>query len=133
LKKFIILTLLICSPTCFSDTAYINEIPDFTQTNIKGKNSGNGQQYCAPTAVSNSIIWLSHNENKQLNLIRKLASKSYMNTNLKNGTGTTGLLRGVEKIAQELFGSYQLLEYKGWRKHPKSYSKGVKIPNIKRI
>jgi hypothetical protein len=104
MRKLISLSLLICSPACFSGTAYVNEIPDFTQTNVKGSSSGKGQQYCAPVAVSNSIIWLSHNGNEQLNLIHKLASKPYMNTSLKNGTGTTGVLRGVEKISKELFG-----------------------------
>ena len=113
-----------------SGSLYKNDIPDFTQTNIVGKNSGNGQQYCAPVAVSNSIAWLSNKKTQQVKLINKLASKQYMNTSLNNGTGTAGVLRGVDKIANELFKNYSYLKYEGWRVHPKKYSTGVKIPNI---
>lgn len=121
--------LILCFPLiAFSNTFYINEIPDFLQTNVKGKSSGNGQQYCAPVAVSNSLMWLNNKTDGQLSLIKKLASQKYMNTSKKNGTGTTGLLKTVSKISKELFGGYHLLEYQGWRKHPKKYSKGVKIP-----
>ena len=123
-----LLLLLFLPLVTFSNTLYINEIPDFLQTSVKGGNSGNGQQYCAPAAVSNSLFWLNNKTDGQLSLIKKLASKKYMNTSLRNSTGTTGLLRGVSKISKELFGGYRLLEYQGWRKHPKKYSKGVKIP-----
>ena len=125
-----LLTILVLPQIVYGNSAYINEIPDFTQTDIRGTNSGHGQQYCAPVAVSNSLMWLSKKSSGQLDLIKKLASKKYMNTSLINGTGTTGVLNGVDKIAVELFGGYSKLEYQGWRKHPKIYSMGVKIPKI---
>jgi len=127
-----ILSIVTC-PVCFGDTSFADKIPDFTQTDVTGIGSGDGQQYCAPVAISNSIVWLNKNDSQQLELVNKLASKQYMNTSLKNGTGTTGVLRGVEKISTELFGGYKKLEYEGWRKHPKSYSSGVKVPNIKKV
>ena len=129
----IFLIIIVFSSSCFSSTSYLDEIPDFTQTNVKVGNTGSGQQYCAPVAVSNSLVWLANNKNEQIQFITKLASKKYMNTSLKNGTGTTGVLRGVEKISKELFDGYKVLEYEGWRKHPKSYSNGIKVPIIKRI
>ena len=92
-------------------TEFANQIPDFTQTDIRGSYYGNGQQFCAPVAVSNSIMWLADRSNGQIELIKKLASSSYMNTSLQNGTGTTGVLNGVDRIAHELFGSYKRLEY----------------------
>ncbi len=128
-----LIIVLALSPLCFAGTSYINEIPDFTQTDIRGNKSGNGQQYCGPVAVSNSIIWLNKNKGDQIQLIHKLASKDYMNTSLKNGTGTSGIIRGVEKITGELFDGYKILEYEGWRKHPEKNSSGVKIPSINRI
>ncbi|MFK8028815.1 MAG: hypothetical protein AB8G18_01130 [Gammaproteobacteria bacterium] len=116
-----------------SEMPFIHDIPDFTQTHVIGKSRGNGQQYCAPTAVSNSLVWMSGGEISQLALIKKLASKRYMNTSLKNGTGTTGVLRGVERISEELFGRYKELTYEGWRVHPKSYSSGLKRPDIAKM
>ncbi len=124
-----LLTILVLPQIVYGNSAYINEIPDFTQTDVRGNNSGNGQQYCAPVAVSNSLMWLSKKSTGQLQLIKKLASKKYMNTGMR-GTGTTGVLNGVNKIAVELFGGYSKLEYQGWRKHPEKYSRGVKIPEI---
>ena len=118
------------SQVVHSNYEYINEIPDFTQTDVRGNNTGNGQQYCGPVAVSNSLMWLSDERTDQLELIKKLASKRYMNTSLKNGTGTTGVLKGVDKIAKEWFGGYSKLEYQGWRKHPKKFSTGLKVPEI---
>lgn len=132
-KLFFFKIIVLSSSSCFGSTSYENEIPDFTQTNVTASNTGNGQQYCAPVAVSNSIVWLANSKNEQIHFITKLASKKYMNTSLKNGTGTTGVLRGVEKISKELFGGYKVLEYEGWRKHPESYSNGIKVPRIKRI
>jgi len=132
-KKVVFTIAITYSHACFSGSSYISQIPDFTQTDVQGEASGNGQQYFAPVAVSNSILWLSNDGGQQLDLIKKLASKKYMNTSLKNGTGTTGVLRGVDRIAEELFGSYSELEYEGWRKHPKSYSSGVKVPDIEKI
>ena len=132
MKQLIVLFITVFPSICLSSSQYINEIADFTQTDVKGKNSGNGQQYCAPVAVSNSLVWLG-DQKDQLSLIRKLASKQYMNTSLKNGTGTTGVLRGVERISKALFGGYEYLEYEGWRKHPTSYSRGVKRPDIERL
>jgi hypothetical protein len=134
LKIVILLYVALFLPAVsFGGSSYINVIPDFTQTDIKGKSSGNGKQYCAPVAVSNSLAWMSGKENQQLRLITRLASRQYMNTSLKNGTGTSGVLRGVDKVAKELFGGYKTLDYQGWRKHPESYSSGSKVPDIDRI
>ncbi|MES9851035.1 MAG: hypothetical protein ABW170_04300 [Candidatus Thiodiazotropha sp. L084R] len=128
-----LIVVLFLPVVCFGENRFINEIPDFTQTDVKEINSGNGQQYCAPVAVSNSIAWMSGTENKQLRLITRLASTNYMNTSLRNGTGTSGVLRGVDKISRELFGGFKTLIYQGWRKHPKSYSSGKIVPDISKL
>lgn len=128
-----IMFLLLYPVTALADLVYINQIADFTQTDVTFAGSGNGQQFCAPVAVSNSLVWLSGNELEQVELISTLATRDYMNTSLNNGTGTTGVLRGVDKISKELFGGYAVLEYQGWRKHPSQYSTGIKRPDVTRL
>ena len=32
------------------------DVPDYTQTDVRGAGSGNGQQYCAPVAVSSRSL-----------------------------------------------------------------------------
>lgn len=129
----ILFVFCLCSPWCHATTAFINKIPDITQTQVKGSKTGNGRQYCAPVAVANSLAWMSGRTPQSMAMIRKLGSSQYMNTSLKNGTGTSGVLRGVNKLALEIFGGYKILEYEGWRKHPASYSTGIKLPNLKRL
>ena len=105
-------------------------IPDFTQTTVRGAAHGNGQQFCAPAAVSNSLVWLQPSTVEQKQLVLRLASADYMNTSLKNGTGTSGVLRGVDRYIKETLGSYRQLAYQGWRKHPSRFSTGVRVPTL---
>ena len=128
MKHLFILFILFFSTFNSASARYYKDIPDFTQTNVTGAASGNGQQYCAPVAVSNSLIWLNGNHGDQLQLVHRLASKPFMNTSLKNGTGVSGVTRGVAKISKELFRGYKRLEYEGWKKHPKQYSTGARYP-----
>lgn len=134
MKLLFLYVLILLLPTQgFADDMFIHDIPDFTQTDIAAKKAGGGWQYCAPVAVSNSLSWMSGNVGGQRGLIEKLASPGYMSTSLKNGTSPSGVIRGVDRIATELFGGYRILEYQGWRPHPVGFSKGVAIPEIKRI
>ncbi|MGL1958357.1 MAG: hypothetical protein OCD00_13680 [Colwellia sp.] len=133
MKILLLIIACLAHNLCVANSSYINDIPDFTQTDIVGSKSGHGQQYCAPVSVSNSLVWLSRNQIQQKALIHKLASKSYMNTSLKNGTGTSGVLVGVSKVSKEIFGGYRHLEYQGWRKHPSEYSNDTKHPQIEKI
>ena len=122
--------LLLNAPTVIAASRFIDDIPDFTQTEVKGAAYGNGQQFCAPAAVSNSLAWLLHGQADQERLVTLLASEGYMNTSLKNGTGTSGVLRGVDRYASEAFGGYRTLSYQGWRKHPGSFSAGTRVPTL---
>lgn len=132
-KLFSLISGLLATLACHASDMFINQIPDYTQTDIRGMEAGDGQQYCGPVAISNSIYWLSKKRGNQEQLIRKLASKPYMNTSLKNGTGVTGIIRGIAMISKVLFGGYKVLEYEGWRKHPKRYSTGINIPSETRL
>ena len=127
----VVLTALLFSPLAESgDSRYLSDIPDFTQTEVVGSAHGNGQQYCAPAAVSNSLIWLSGKSIEQKQLVTMLASDRYMNTDVKIGTGTSELLRGVDRYVKEEFGGYQVLLYQGWRKHPSDHSTNLRVPAL---
>ena len=93
------------------NTAYINEIPDFTQSRITGWQYGHGSEYCAPVAVSNSLMWLTNFGSEQAGLAKLLASGRYMNTDIWKGTTTSDLLRGVDAIARDLIGGYVSLHW----------------------
>ena len=129
----LVIVSVFLSSTSHATTNYANQIPDFTQTDLQGSHIGDGQQFCGPVAVSNSIVWLSNFKGEQVKLIEKLASPGYMNTSLQNGTGTAGLMNGIDRIARELFKSYKRLEYQGWRKHPKRFSSAIKTPQLEWI
>ena len=125
------LLVLACLPaTAMAETRYFANVPDFTQTEVQGKAFGNGQQFCAPAAVSNSLLWLGADAASQKDLVELLASPSYMNTNLKIGTGTSELLHGVDRFVREEFGDYETLTYQGWRKHPGQFSDNNKVPTL---
>jgi hypothetical protein len=130
--KFILLLPVFLSSSLWaaSNTAYINEIPDLTQSEIRGWQHGRGAQYCAPVAVSNSFYWLSAMRGDQKSLVKALASAKYMNTDNARGTTTAQLLHGVDAMAIDLFGGYQKLEYQGWKWHPRRFASGQKVPEL---
>ncbi len=66
----------------------------------------------------------------QADLVKALASRRYMNTDVSRGTKTTNLLNGVHAIAIDMFGAYQSLAYQGWKPHPARYSSGITTPDI---
>ncbi|HTF94825.1 MAG TPA: C39 family peptidase [Cellvibrio sp.] len=110
---------------------FYNEIPDLTQTLASAGFAGDGQQFCAPVSISNSIVWLEGNkeEKYQIDLVKKLASTSYMNTNT-NGTNVHGVTQGVHKYAIERWGGYKTLEYSGWSKAPAKFRSNLEKPTL---
>lgn len=114
------------------DAAFYNEIPDLLQTLESADFAGDGQQFCAPVAVSNSLVWFEKNKDQQyqINLVKKLSSSSYMNTNTKNGTNVFGVTQGVHKYATERWGGYKTLEYSGWSKAPSQFRSQLPKPTL---
>ncbi|MEJ2609083.1 MAG: hypothetical protein P8179_03125 [Candidatus Thiodiazotropha sp.] len=115
-----------------SRNSFYNEIPDLLQTKKSANFAGGGKQFCGPVAVSNSLVWLENvqDESHQIELVHKLSSSEYMNTSAENGTGTGGLIRGIDKYVTEVFGRYRKLEYSGWKKCPNKYHSIIKIPTL---
>ena len=73
---------------------YFADIPDFPQQNPDSAFEAGGVTYCAPVAVSNSLVWLKGNTDRdyQRLLIKKLASQTYMSTSPYSGTSPSGVL-----------------------------------------
>lgn len=102
-------------------TVILRSIPDLTQTIDGAGFAGGGSQFCAPVAVSNSLVWLEGRQREQryqIELVKELASKEFMNTSTVDGTGTSELIRGVLKYAQQKWPNFNRLEYSGWRYCP---------------
>lgn len=119
------------SQTTQSESFY-NEIPDLLQTLNSAGFAGDGQQFCAPVAVSNSLVWLEGNKDEQyqISLVHKLSSSAYMNTNTKNGTSVYEVTEGVHKYATERWGRYKTLQYSGWRKVPMQFRSKQQQPTL---
>lgn len=116
----------------YNDAHFYNEIPDLLQTFASANFAGDGQQFCAPVAVSNSLVWFENNKNQeyQIDLVKKLSSSNYMNTNIKNGTNVFGVIRGVHKYAIERWNGYKTLEYSGWSKAPEEFRSHLEKPTL---
>lgn len=112
--------------------SFYNEIPDLLQTLNAAGFAGDGQQFCGPVAVSNSLVWLEGNkdESYQIDLVHKLSSPTYMNTSTINGTDIFGVTQGVHKYAMERWGKYKTLEYSGWSKSPAQFRSNLKKPTL---
>lgn len=112
--------------------SFISEIPDLLQTLNDAEFTGDGQQFCAPVSVSNSLVWLEGNREQsyQIALVKKLASSEYMNTSEKNGTDVMGVIHGVNKYALERWGNFKTLEYSGWRPSPAAFKSQQKTPTV---
>src|SRR5690606_23407532 len=108
------------------------EIPDLLQTLESANFAGGGREFCAPVAVSNSLVWLEKNTNTQyqIELVKKLSSPNYMTTNLANRTNVAGLTRGVHEYATERWGTYKTLEYSGWSSSPDECRSSLDKPTL---
>jgi len=120
----------------------LEQIPDLTQTDPNGGLPGGGIFYCAPVAVSNSMVWFADNgferlmpditdrKKAQFEIARRLGSKRYMDTSLKTGSDADGVLKGVSRYLISSGYKNFSLEYQGWCRHPRFFSTRVKIPQI---
>jgi hypothetical protein len=108
------------------------EVPDFLQTDREAGFAKSGSQFCAPTAVSNSLMWLAVNgyedlrppgsaKKAQIAMIRKLSGPDFMKTSPSIGTDVTEVLRGVEAYVGEAGYVLSELAYEGWRPAPDEF------------
>ena len=110
----------------------LRSVPDLTQTTKEADFAGGGSQFCAPVAVSNSLVWLEGRQKErryQIEMVKTLAGEGFMSTSLVDGTGTTQVIKGVQKYANQKWPNYHRLEYSGWRKCPND-SKVAEKPTL---
>jgi hypothetical protein len=131
MRALLLPLLLLAAVATAQPSSYRGKVdaPDFLQTDPDAGFANAGSQYCAPSAVSNSLIWLAANgyedlapwgtgKKGQIRLIRALAGAGYMNTSPKIGTDVAQLLDGVVTYVEEAGYSIAALTYEGWRPAP---------------
>jgi len=137
---------LVFIKTTYAQPVYYTEkiysIPDLTQTDKRADFPGGGTQYCCLVAIANSLMWMDSNGfpdlvqnsgdlfHDEVELVKLLGSKAYMDTSLEYGTGTTKLIRGIKKYLQERGYETKRLEYQGWRKHPPEMRSRFPVPRL---
>jgi hypothetical protein len=123
--------------------AKVRAIPDFLQTDPEAGFAKSGSQFCAPTAVSNSFMWLADNgyddlrpsgsgKKAQIAMIRTLSGAKYMKTNPKIGTDVAQVLEGIAGYVDEAGYAVAELSYSGWRPAPEDYVAG-ELPDLDAI
>lgn len=123
-----------------SDKIYA--IPDYYQTDPSyGGFPEGGSNYCAPTSVSNSLMWLANNgfenlasntadrKKDQYDLIANLAA-NYMATDPSEGTNVKDVLTGVKNYLSDKGCKDFQLKYQGWRPSVSEADTGIEIPDM---
>lgn len=120
----------------------LEQIPDITQTDPNGGLPGGGIFYCAPVAVSNSMMWfadigfeklmpdIADRKKAQFEIARRLGSSRFMDTSLKTGSDADGVIKGVSRYLIDRGYKNFFLEYQGWCRHPRFFSTRTQIPQI---
>jgi hypothetical protein len=115
--------------------------PQFYQGDPRGRFPGNGENYCCPTAISDSLVYLAaHGFPKlladgiadpvdaQIALIRKLAAPDCMHTNPATGTDAAEACAGIRHYVEASGYVCGKLEYQGWRPLPREMASYVTAP-----
>jgi hypothetical protein len=128
-----------------SYTEKVEVTPDYTQTDPAYGGFVNGYNYCGPTAVSNSIMWLSdtgfpdlapHTDDRkrdQHDVIVELGSAAYFNTDPEGyGTPPTSLMEGLKRYVTDKGYGYVRIAWQGWNAlgTPPEFDTGVEVPEI---
>lgn len=125
----------------------IDAVPDLTQTRVRDSALRDGQDFCAPVAVSNSLVYLARNgypklldngpanESAQIALIRRLASPEFMRTSADGGTSKEGVVDGVGSYVTRRGYTIEHLSYRGievyYQPEEPAPSESVALPWLK--
>lgn len=120
-------------------------VPDLTQTDITGSETGDGEQYCAPASASNALVWLARhgyeklendlngNTLSQLEIAKILGNQDHMNTNLEEGTNPSQVLLGLKNFLHDRLITPKQLTFQGWRNLVYHFESSAKVPNLEFI
>jgi hypothetical protein len=116
--------------------AKVQNTPRFLQTDRDAGFENAGDQYCAPTAVSNSLMWLANHGYRKLKpaagsekaaqilMIKQLADSDLMNTNPEKATDVSEVIAGVQGYVENAGYEIDTLQYSGWRPAPDDAASG---------
>ncbi|MBI9073931.1 MAG: hypothetical protein JEZ02_00875 [Desulfatibacillum sp.] len=142
---FIGLCLCLCQAARGGPSVYTDKVettPDLGQRDGTGYLPFEGQGYCAPVAVSNGLMWLYENgfpglvreagtrELTHLRLASLLGGARYMHTDPKKGTGPSHVMAGLFRYLTDQGYERAVVQYQGWRSHPKFSHTGVVYPDL---
>jgi len=120
----------------------ISSTPDLCQTDPEGDFEKNGDNFCAPVAVSNSLMWLAAHgfpaldqegtgdKAAQFALVRELAAPEMMKTDPDRGTSPWLVVQGVNKYILQCGYTVETLEYQGFRKVGPDFDSGETAPSL---
>jgi hypothetical protein len=120
----------------------INDIADFKQNNPKANFAEGGKDFCAPTSLSDHLMWLANHgypdlkpkgedaEAAQIELIKSLASDEYMGTDPSIGTSPAQIMKGLKSYVAHCGYQVKSLKYQGFRPSPEEFSTGISTPEL---
>ncbi|MGB0578396.1 MAG: hypothetical protein ACPGVU_01720 [Limisphaerales bacterium] len=121
------LVALLLFPLALSAADRAREMPDFCQGDTRhGKLPRSGASYCAPVALSNTLMWLDENGfpklvkdnanpgRKQFELARLLGTDDYVDTDPVTGTPPKNVAYGIERYVKAC-GYKVKVETMNWR------------------
>ncbi len=120
----------------------MNDVSDFKQTNPHAQFAEGGKDFCAPTCLSDYLMWLGKNgypallpagdndEEVQIALIKKLASSDYLGTDPNSGTSPQQIMVGLKKYITESGYVIKSLSYQGFRPATKEFFAGISTPSL---
>ncbi len=130
----------LCAPAVYLEK--VDSTPDMGQYDGIGYLPLKGQGYCAPVAVSNSLMWLSESglpdlapstgdrKMTQLRLASLLGEARYMKTDPDLGTSPTMVMIGLGKYLVDQRYPEAEVKYQGWRKHPEFFTTHQTTPSL---
>ena len=133
------LALALAAPQALAAGAKATQTPAFCQTDPTAGFKGSGENYCAPTALSDALLYLAGarhfdklakgDHDGHAKLIRALAK--HMGTDPANGTGPAGIMKGLWTYVESKHYHVAKLEYAGWRDIGKAnmrFAKSKQVP-----
>lgn len=120
----------------------VDSTPDLAQCDPEAGFWQDGELFCGPAAVSNSLMWLANHgfdrlsakmktdKESQIAMVKILAARDFMRTE-EYGTLANGIMRGVERYIARADYRCKKLECKGWRPLFGSYVSSGDHPDLK--
>ncbi len=114
----------------------IKETPDLVQSCKAANFNMNGDIYCCPVAVSDSLIWLSKKKlipynytrpEDQYSLVKQLVKDKYLKTDFHKGTGVYSMTIGLQAFLIDLGVKDFTIQHSGWRQCKSEFNDKSKL------